>query len=104
MGRKARGNPERSLNKGSTSLNIKVTHQPLPSYHFEGKIAVPQDKDYVQNYLDFPFDIPAGVGALRLRLQYTPPKVGEISNLTRTVSAAMPIAARRTGRSSCRRC
>ncbi len=62
-------------------MNIKVTHQPLPSYHFEGKIAVPQDKGYVQDYLDFPFDVPEGVGALRLRLQYAPSKVGEITNL-----------------------
>jgi hypothetical protein len=62
-------------------LNIKVTPQPLPSYHFEGKIPVPEDKGYVQNYLDFPFDVPEGVGALRLRLQYAPPKVGEINNL-----------------------
>jgi len=62
-------------------MNIKVTHQPLPSYHFEGKIAVPEGKEYVQNYLDFPFDVPEGVGALRLRLQYSPLTVGPISNL-----------------------
>jgi len=62
-------------------LNIKVTHQPLPSYHFEGKIAVPEGKGYVQDYLDFPFDVPEGVGALRLRLQYSPSNVGEITNL-----------------------
>ena len=62
-------------------MNIKVTHQPLPSYHFEGKIAVPEDKGYVQDYLDFPFDVPEGVGALRLRLQYSPSNVGEITNL-----------------------
>ncbi len=62
-------------------MNIKVTHQPLPSYHFEGKITVPEDKGYVQDYLDFPFDVPEGVGALRLRLQYAPLNVGEITNL-----------------------
>jgi hypothetical protein len=62
-------------------LNIKVTHQSLPSYHFEGKITVPEDKGYVQDYLDFPFDVPEGVGALRLRLQYAPSNVGEITNL-----------------------
>ncbi|MGD0004953.1 MAG: CehA/McbA family metallohydrolase [Anaerolineaceae bacterium] len=62
-------------------MNSKITHQPLPSYHFEGKIPVPEDKGYVQNYLDFPFDVPEGVGALNLRLRYTPTKVGEINNL-----------------------
>jgi hypothetical protein len=67
--------------KGISALNIKVTHQPLPSYHFEGKIAVPQDKGYVQDYLDFYFDVPEGVGALLLHLQYAPLKIGEIANL-----------------------
>ena len=63
-------------------MNLKVTHQPLlPSYHFEGKVTVPEDKGYVQNYLDFPFDVPEGVGALSLRLQYAPANVGEITNL-----------------------
>jgi hypothetical protein len=35
----------------------------------------------VQDYLDFPFEVPEGVGALRLRLQYAPSNVGEIGNL-----------------------
>jgi hypothetical protein len=69
------------LDKGKTELNIKVTHQPLPSYHFEGMIAVPHNQGYAQDYLDFPFDVPEGVGALRLHLRYAPLKVGEIHNL-----------------------
>jgi hypothetical protein len=54
---------------------------PLPVYHFEGSITVKRGEEYIQDYLDFPFEIPAGTGALRLRLQYAPLKVGEISNL-----------------------
>ena len=53
----------------------------LPVYHYEGNIVVGQDREYIQDYLDFPFEVPAGMGALRLRLCYSPLKVGDISNL-----------------------
>lgn len=53
----------------------------LPAYHFAGEIVVTEQKGFRQAYLDFPFDVPPEVGALRLRLQYAPPKVRGVSNL-----------------------
>lgn len=54
---------------------------PLPVYHFDGSITVKRGEEYIQDYLDFPFKVPPGTGALRLCLQYTPHQVGAISNL-----------------------
>ncbi len=62
-------------------MNRKVTHQPLPSYHFEGQIVVPPGKGYVQDYVDLPFDVPEGAGAVRLHLQYAPLEKGGVNNL-----------------------
>ena len=53
----------------------------LPAYHFAGNIVVEEGKEFMQDYLQFPFEVPPGVGALRLRLQYDPLVVGPISNL-----------------------
>lgn len=50
-------------------------------YHFEGSIQVTEERGYTQGYLDFPFEVPAGSGGLRLRLQYDPLRVGRIANL-----------------------
>jgi len=51
------------------------------AYHFEGLIQVTEAKGYRQAYLQFPFEVPQGTGAVRLRLRYSPPKVGGVSNL-----------------------
>lgn len=53
----------------------------LPSYHFSGEISVPAGQEYTDGYLDFPFEVPAGVEALRLHLEYTPLRVGTVDNL-----------------------
>ena len=53
----------------------------LPSYHFSGEIRVPAGQEYTDGYLDFAFEVPAGVEALRLHLEYAPLRVGTVDNL-----------------------
>ena len=57
----------------------KTTHNPV--YHFEGRVQVTEARGFHQGYLQFPFDVPAETGALRLRLRFSPAKVGGVSNL-----------------------
>ena len=52
-----------------------------PTYHFEGLVEVTEARGFHQGYLQFPFEVPPETGALRLRLRYTPAKVGGVSNL-----------------------
>jgi len=54
---------------------------PLPSYRFAGEITLSPAQTYLQDYLQCPFEVPAGVGALRLRLRYQPLRVEGIDNL-----------------------
>jgi hypothetical protein len=53
----------------------------IPAYHFEGSLVVDGDQEYINGYIQCPFEVPAGVGALRLRLKYDPLFVGSVSNL-----------------------
>lgn len=53
----------------------------FPIYHFEGQVEVTEARGFRQGYLQFPFEVPRGTGALRLRLGYSPAKVGGVSNL-----------------------
>lgn len=58
-----------------------VPLNPFPVYHFEGEVNVPPGQAFVQEYIQFPFEVPQGVGAVRCRLQYVPLRVENTNNL-----------------------
>lgn len=55
------------------------THNPV--CRFEGQVNVTEARGFRQDYLQFPFEVPPTTAALRLRLRYSPAKVGGVSNL-----------------------
>ena len=53
----------------------------FPTYHFEGDIVVAAGQGFCRDYLQFPFEVPEGVGAIHLQLVYYPLRVGKVDNL-----------------------
>jgi hypothetical protein len=61
--------------------NEQMRSENLPAYHFEGTLVPPPGASYLDGYLDCPFQVPVGVGAVHLRLEYAPLSVAGVNNL-----------------------
>jgi hypothetical protein len=50
-------------------------------YSFQGVVQVPAGQPFTCEYIQLPFDVPAGMGEMRLALRYTPARVNGVANL-----------------------
>ena len=57
-----------------------ISPEPL-LLQYQGEVPVPAGREFISSYIQIPFEVPAAVGEMILRLRYSPAEVNGIGNL-----------------------